>query len=86
MSYDFTCNDATGNDDYEQPNYQPLPFFHTVSYDQGVDFINTLSCFSTTNTGNAIPVVTQLTAPATIPKSTPFALTGTATDANAGMC
>ncbi|MBO0931364.1 zinc-dependent metalloprotease [Fibrella aquatilis] len=82
MSYGFTCSDATGNDDYEA-GYQPFLNFHTVSYEQAVTYINTLSCFTSSGLGNAIPVITSFPTAVTIPKSTPFMLSGTATDADA---
>ncbi|GAB4019807.1 zinc-dependent metalloprotease family protein [Spirosoma migulaei] len=83
MSYGFTCSDATGNDDYEA-TYQPFLNFHTINYDQAQAYISTLTCFTATATNNSIPVISLLPANTTIPKSTPFALTGTATDSDAG--
>ena len=41
-------------------------------------------CFSSTALSNAVPVIGTFPTNATIPKSTPFELTGVATDANAG--
>ncbi len=81
MSYGFTCSSGSGNDDYEAP-YQPILNFHTVNYKQAADYVATLSCFSSTVTGNIVPVIVTNTTDKTIPKSTPFSLTGTATDAN----
>ncbi len=80
MSYGYTCSDATGNDDYEAP-YQPLLNFHTVNYEQAVVYFTTGAgtCNSSTVTGNTLPVITFTTGATTIPKSTPFSLTGTAT-------
>jgi chitodextrinase len=56
-------------------------YFHAVSIQQVTNYIKTTTCQTNTATGNAIP-----TAAAgldyTIPKSTPFMLTGTGTDAN----
>ena len=80
MSYGFTC----GDDDYFQtdaPQTGPILAFHTVSYAQGVAFLSTISCGTTSATGNTAPVVT-VPGSFTIPKSTPFSLTGSATDAN----
>lgn len=80
MSYGFTC----GSDDYEYPGYGPILQFHTVNYQEAYTFFTAGSganCVSTTSTGNSLPVLT-LPANYTIPKSTPFMLTGTATDAN----
>ncbi|WP_218160742.1 reprolysin-like metallopeptidase, partial [Arsenicibacter rosenii] len=83
MSYGYTCSDKTGNDDYE-PTYQPFLNFHTVSYEQAVNYINTQSCYSSSALTNAVPVINKFPSNTTIPKSTPFTLSGSATDANAG--
>ncbi|GAB3889166.1 reprolysin-like metallopeptidase [Spirosoma agri] len=86
MSYGFTCSDdknTARNDNYEAP-YQPFLNFHTVSYQQAVNYINTLSCFTSTPLNNALPMITNFPANVTIPKSTPFMLSATASDANAG--
>jgi Metallo-peptidase family M12B Reprolysin-like/Secretion system C-terminal sorting domain len=80
MSYGFTCD----NDDYfstSAPRTGPFLNFHTVSYAQMVAYMSTAGCGTSTATGNSVPVVTE-PANRTIPKSTPFALTGTATDAD----
>lgn len=88
MSYGYTCSNSTpgdglvGNDDYEAP-YAPILNFHTVNYDQANAFIETLSCYTATATNNAIPVINTMPSSWTIPKSTPFALSGSATDADA---
>ncbi|MBO9616956.1 MAG: zinc-dependent metalloprotease [Dyadobacter sp.] len=87
MSYGYTCNNTeassglVGNDDYEG-SYSPILNFHTVNYDQANTFIETLSCYSSTATGNAIPVINAMQSSWTIPKSTPFALSGSATDSD----
>ncbi len=83
MSYGYTCSNNTGNDNYETPAYQPFLNFHTTSYKQAVDFMATISCFTTTALTNAVPVIGTFPAATTIPRSTPFALTGAATDADA---
>ena len=86
MSYGYTCADATDpakNDDYET-GYLPFLNFHAVNLAEATAFLGTISCYTTTNTGNSVPVITAFTTGRTIPKSTPFALTGTATDADAG--
>ena len=58
--------------------------FHTISFDEIGSFITTVSpnCAAVTTTGNTVPTVN---APASyiIPTSTPFVLTGSATDPNA---
>jgi hypothetical protein len=58
--------------------------FHTKSFDQIVSFstgVTGRSCAVTTATGNTAPMVDAGTAH-TIPKQTPFTLTGSATDAD----
>lgn len=88
MSYGYTCNNTdagnglVGNDDYEG-NYGPILNFHVVNYDQANAFIATLSCYTSTVTNNAVPAINAMQSSWTIPKSTPFALTGSATDADA---
>ncbi|MDI1256860.1 MAG: GEVED domain-containing protein [Flavobacterium sp.] len=57
------------------------PFFHAISIQQVTNYVKSTTCQTTVATGNAIPVVSA-GADYTIPKSTPFLLTGTATDAN----
>ena len=84
MSYGYTCDDKTGNDNYETPAYQPFLNFHTVSYQQAVTYINTINCFTSTPLTNAVPVISGLPASVTIPKSTPFTLSASATDGDAG--
>lgn len=82
MSYGYTCSDNTGNDDYEN-TYLPFLNFHAVSYSQAVSFMTTIpSVYTTISTSNTPPVITSITADKTIPKSTPFFLTGTASDVN----
>jgi hypothetical protein len=78
MSYGYTCD----TDDYETP-YEPILNFHTVSYNQAQDYISTLTCFSTSATGNTEPVISVMPGNRIIPKQTPFILTGTASDADA---
>ena len=59
--------------------------FHAITIQQVTQNIKTgtgSSCAVVTNTGNNVPVVAALT-DYTIPKSTPFMLTGSATDADA---
>lgn len=84
MSYGFTCSDGVNNDDYFSAPVGglitgPILQFHTASYAQAIALLSTISCGVTTATGNTPPVVTVPTN-YTIPKSTPFALTGSATD------
>ncbi len=61
------------------------PYFHTISFDEIVNFTNFGSgngCAVTTNTGNLAPIVTVPVGGFYIPKSTPFAITGSAVDPN----
>lgn len=57
------------------------PYFHAVSIQQVTDFIKTTTCQTNSATGNSIPTA-NAGLDYTIPKSTPFMLTGTGTDAN----
>ena len=57
-------------------------YFHTISFDEIVAFTLASSCPVITSTGNGAPTVTVPTGGFTIPISTPFALTGSATDPN----
>ena len=62
-----------------------IAYFHGYSLDQMITFSNTgggNSCPVTTSTGNTAPVVTNMGNNCSIPISTPFVLTGAATDAN----
>ncbi len=75
MAYAGIC----GTDDLAPHS---IAYFHAVNYDEIVNFTNTgggNSCAVTTTTGNNPPVVTGSIA-YTVPKSTPFTLTGSATD------
>ncbi|MEO8233200.1 MAG: reprolysin-like metallopeptidase [Ignavibacteriota bacterium] len=61
------------------------PFFHVKSFDEIVAYTNFgsgNSCAVITSTGNSAPTVTVPSGGFYIPKSTPFALTGSATDPN----
>ena len=61
-----------------------IPYFNPTSYDQLVAYSNTSTgntCATSTATGNNPPIVNPGSA-STIPKSTPFELTGSATDPN----
>ncbi|MFZ1517146.1 MAG: reprolysin-like metallopeptidase [Ignavibacteriaceae bacterium] len=60
-------------------------YFHVVNFDEIVSYTNFGSgngCAVITNTGNGAPTVTVPAGGFYIPKSTPFALTGSATDPN----
>jgi chitodextrinase len=56
-------------------------YFHAVSIQQVTNNIKTKTCQTNTATGNSIPTAAA-GSDYTIPKSTPFMLTGTGTDAN----
>ena len=61
------------------------PYFHVINFDEIVSFTNFGSgngCAVITSTGNGAPTVTVPTGGFYIPKSTPFSLTGSATDPN----
>ena len=60
-------------------------YFHSVNFDEIIAFTNSGTgngCAVITNTGNNAPVVTVPAGGFAIPKSTPFSLTGSATDPN----
>ncbi|MBK8599244.1 MAG: fibronectin type III domain-containing protein [Flavobacterium sp.] len=56
-------------------------YFHAVSIQQVTNNIKAKTCQTNTATGNAVPTA-NAGLDYTVPKSTPFMLTGTATDAN----
>ncbi|SFN35772.1 Por secretion system C-terminal sorting domain-containing protein [Chryseobacterium oleae] len=65
-----------------QPNSDA--FFHASSIEQVTNYIKSTTCAAITNTGNAIPTA-NAGPDYTIPKGTPFMLTGTGTDANGDL-
>lgn len=84
MSYAGICD----NNDYGWPLYQDpsdwwaIPYFHTITFDEVTNYIYNLdgsTCPVITTTTNNSPVVTG-SATYSIPKSTPFILTGSAVD------
>jgi hypothetical protein len=81
MSYGFTCSDNGDDNYFTSTTNGPILQFHSINYSQAVTYMGTTSCGTSTVTGNTPPVVTMPSA-FTIPKSTPFALTCTATDVN----
>lgn len=62
-----------------QPNSDP--YFHAKSIQQVTDYIKSRTCQTNINTGNAVPTA-NAGLNYTIPKGTPFVLTGSGTDAN----
>ena len=78
MSYGFTCD---ADDYFNSTTSGPILIFHTVNYSEMVTYMTGNVCGTTTSTSNNVPVVPQ-PSNYTIPKSTPFALTGSATDAD----
>ncbi|MBS1534750.1 MAG: fibronectin type III domain-containing protein [Bacteroidetes bacterium] len=56
-------------------------YFHAISIQQVTNNIKTKTCSTNINTGNAIPTA-NAGLDYTVPKSTPFLLTGSGTDAN----
>ncbi len=62
-----------------------IAYFHTKSFDEITTFTqsgNGNTCASISSTGNTPPIVNSLGSNVSIPISTPFVLTGSATDAN----
>ncbi|MGV3461432.1 MAG: GEVED domain-containing protein [Flavobacterium sp.] len=57
------------------------PFFHAVSIQQVTNYVKTTTCQTSTTTGNAIPSA-NAGADYTVPKGTPFMLTGSGADTN----
>lgn len=57
------------------------PFFHTISTQEMTHIIKSKDCSVNTDTGNSIPTVNP-GLDCTIPKETPFVLTGTREDAD----
>jgi len=76
MGYAGICTPNVGNNS--------IAIFHQISLSEGGTFIsgNGGTCASITNIPNTAPVITSINGGYTIPISTPFALTATATDAN----
>ncbi|WP_075341610.1 reprolysin-like metallopeptidase [Tenacibaculum agarivorans] len=70
----------TGSTDVQQNSD---PYFHAATIEQITDYIKTTSCQTNTNTGNNVPVA-NAGSNYTIPRGTPFVLTGSATDADSG--
>ena len=58
-------------------------YFHAATIEQVTDYVKSTSCQTNTNTGNAVPTASA-GSNYTIPKGTPFVLTGSGSDANAG--
>ena len=58
-------------------------YFHAATIEQVTDYVKSTSCQTNTNTGNAVPTASA-GSNYTIPKGTPFVLTGSGSDANGG--
>ena len=85
MSYGFTCGSDDYFDEYDGDNKKIGPFlnFHVASLTQALNHMASTTCYTTLSNGNTAPVIaTPATNSYIIPKSTPFSLTGLATDAN----
>lgn len=59
------------------------PYFHAISIQQVTGHVSTRSCDVETATGNSVPTA-NAGANLTLPKGTPFRLTGSATDSDTG--
>lgn len=96
MSYGFTCSNndpgygVIGDDDYHH-NWSggqlvgPFLNFHIKSIEQSLAFLASANCNVSAASGNALPVITAMPVAYTIPKSTPFQLKATATDADGDL-
>jgi len=93
MSYGFTCSNSdpsagvTGNDDYhnnQSGGFYVGPFlnFHIKSIEQSLNYLASVNCNTLSPPGNALPLIAAMQTSYRIPKSTPFYLKGTATDAD----
>ncbi len=81
MGYAGLCDDVGVTNDLANNS---IPYFHAHSQNQILTYVTAsagATCGTPTNTGNAIPVV-NAGADYVIPRSTPFMLTGSATDVN----
>ena len=56
-------------------------YFHAISIQQATDYVASVACGSTVSAGNAVPTA-NAGPDYTVPKSTPFTLKGSASDAN----
>ncbi len=81
MSYEGNCNSASPCTNQNITPYVNSFYFNAHSIAEMLNKISTVSCFSSQSTGNNDPVISVGNA-ISIPKNTPFVLTGTATDVN----
>lgn len=84
MGYAGLCDEAGPPVIINNLASNSIPYFHAISQNQIGTYVTTgtgSSCGTATPTGNYIPVV-NAGSNYTIPKSTPFMLTGSATDIN----
>lgn len=83
MSYGFTCGSDDYSSEYDGLGKRIGPFlnFHVKSIEQALTYMAQYGICSTTVPGtNSVPVIASMQTSYTIPKLTPFALSGTATD------
>lgn len=79
MAYSYLCNSPV---DVTYSSNTAIPFFHARSLDQIINKILTVSNCYTSITTNNLPPIANAGTDITIPKNTPFRLTGIGTDAN----
>ena len=85
MSYGFTCGSDDYYTEYDGSGRKVGPFlnFHVKSIEQALTYMaNYGTCFTPVAGTNSVPVVDPMPTSYTIPKATPFTLSGTATDAD----
>jgi hypothetical protein len=81
MSYEGNCQASSPCTNHNITPFVNSFYFNAHSTDQILSKINMISCYTTQSTGNTDPVA-NVGPSISIPKGTPFILTGTATDVN----